>query len=88
MRPNGALAVRPLRDFAWLEERVAAIEPRLVLGGFVVLQWLTLVAFALVVRRNGWLFYQGGDQTFHYSAAWSSTSRDVSRSVTRAPRRA
>jgi hypothetical protein len=71
MRPNGALAARPLRDFAWLEERVATLEPRLVLGGFVVLQWLTLVAFVLVVRHNGWLFYQGGDETFHWSAAWS-----------------
>jgi hypothetical protein len=25
--------------------------------------------FALVVRHNGWLFYQGGDQTFFYTAS-------------------
>jgi hypothetical protein len=42
-----------------------------VLGGFVALQWLTLVTFVLVVRHNGWLFYQGGDQTFYYTAGWA-----------------
>ena len=25
----------------------------------------------LVVRHNGWLFYQGGDETFYYTDAWS-----------------
>src|SRR5205085_1430149 len=71
MRPNGTLAARPVRDFAWLGERVAAVDTRAVLGGLVLLQWLTLVVFAFVVRHNGWVFYQGGDETFHYSSAWA-----------------
>ena len=25
---------------------------------------------ALSVQRNGWLFYQGGDQTWFYTSAW------------------
>ena len=75
MRPNGALAgSRPAREVGWLsalEERVAALEPRAVLVPILVIQWLTLVAFVLVVRHNGWVFYQGGDETFYYSDAWS-----------------
>jgi len=41
-----------------------------VLGSLVLVQWAAVLAFALVVRHNGWLFYQGGDQTFHYTASW------------------
>ena len=26
--------------------------------------------FAAVVRHNGWLFYQGGDETFFYTSSW------------------
>jgi hypothetical protein len=75
MRPDSTIAwPRRLGTREWLsavEERIATLDPRPVLGGFVVLQWLTLVVFAFVVRHNGWLFYQGGDETFHYSSAWS-----------------
>src|ERR687887_2771979 len=75
MRPDSTMTwPRRLGTREWVsavEERIATLDPRPVLGGFVVLQWLTLVAFALVVRHNGWLFYQGGDQTFHWSSAWS-----------------
>jgi hypothetical protein len=45
-------------------------EPWVVLGPLVVAQWLCLVAFVLTVRHNGWLFYQGGDQTFFYTSSW------------------
>ncbi len=34
------------------------------------MQWLVLLLFALSVQRNGWLFYQGGDQTWFYTSAW------------------
>ena len=37
---------------------------------FVVAQWLAVAVFALTVQRNGWLFYQGGDQTWFYTSAW------------------
>jgi hypothetical protein len=42
-----------------------------VLGPLVVGQWAATAVFALVVRHNGWLFYQGGDETFYYTDAWS-----------------
>ena len=40
------------------------------LGALVVAQWAAVGVFAAVVRHNGWLFYQGGDQTFFYTDAW------------------
>lgn len=40
------------------------------LGPLVLVQWLALLAFALTVRHNGWLYYQGGDQTFYYTTSW------------------
>ena len=45
-------------------------EPWVVLGPLALVQWLALVAFVLTVRHNGWLFYQGGDQTFFYTSSW------------------
>jgi hypothetical protein len=49
---------------------VLAAHPRAVVGSLVGIQWLALLAFALTVRHNGWLYYQGGDQTFYYSTSW------------------
>jgi hypothetical protein len=54
-------------------ERVRALgryEPWIVLAPLVAVQWLVLLLFALSVQRNGWLFYQGGDQTWFYTSAW------------------
>src|SRR5437016_3373761 len=45
-------------------------EPLLVLAPLVAIQWVAVVALALSAHHNGWLFYQGGDQTFYYSTAW------------------
>ena len=45
----------------------------LVLAPIVLAQWLGLVAFALTVRHNGWLYYQGGDETFYYTTSWLLT---------------
>ena len=45
-------------------------EPWLILVPLVAIQWLALLVFALSVPRNGWLFYQGGDQTFFYTDSW------------------
>ncbi len=36
----------------------------------VAAQWLAVAIFALTVQRNGWLFYQGGDQTWFWTSAW------------------
>jgi hypothetical protein len=41
-----------------------------VLAGFVVVQWLAVLATALVVRHAGWIYYQGGDQLWYYTLGW------------------
>ena len=50
--------------------QVARREPWVFLVPLVAIQWTVLLAFALSVPRNGWLFYQGGDQTFFYTDSW------------------
>jgi hypothetical protein len=45
-------------------------EPWVVLAPLVVAQWAAVAVFAQIVRHNGWLFYQGGDQTFFYTSSW------------------
>jgi hypothetical protein len=47
-----------------------ALRPAYVLGGLLVVQWLAVLALALTVRHNGWLYYAGGDQLWHYSGAY------------------
>ncbi len=47
-----------------------AIPPAYVLAGLILVQWLGLLALALTVRHNGWLYYAGGDQLWHYSGAY------------------
>jgi Dolichyl-phosphate-mannose-protein mannosyltransferase len=44
-------------------------QPWSVLGPLLVAQWLALVALALSVHHNGWLYYQGGDETFYWTSA-------------------
>ncbi len=41
-----------------------------VLGVLVGAQWTAVLVFALTVRHNGWLYYAGGDQIWHYSGAY------------------
>jgi hypothetical protein len=51
--------------------RVAtAVRPRYVLGALLVVQWIAVLALALTVRHNGWLYYAGGDQLWHYTGAY------------------
>lgn len=50
------------------ESRLA--RPAAALAALAAAQLLAVGALALVVRHNGWLFFQGGDQTFYSSAAW------------------
>jgi hypothetical protein len=54
-----------------LAGHVGLREPALVLGSLVVAQWTAVAVFVLVVRHNGWLFYQGGDETFFYTSSWA-----------------
>lgn len=53
------------RTFLWLADR-----PRIALAGLVAVHWLLVLAFALTVRHNGWLFYQGGDQIWYSTTGW------------------
>jgi hypothetical protein len=41
-----------------------------VLAGFVALEWVAVLATALVVRHAGWIYYQGGDQLWYYTLGW------------------
>jgi hypothetical protein len=47
-----------------------AVRPAYVLGALLVGQWIGVLALALTVRHNGWLYYAGGDQLWHYSGAY------------------
>ena len=49
---------------------VAAVRPAYVLGTLIGAQWLAVLALALTVRHNGWLYYTGGDQLWHYTGAY------------------
>ena len=51
-------------------ELVLSIRTAYVLGALVLAQWLAVLALALTVRHNGWLYYAGGDQLWHYSGAY------------------
>ena len=61
---DSAVLVR--RAFAWLD----GTRPLYVLSVFIAAEWLITLAVALDVRHNGWLYYQGGDQLWHYVTAW------------------
>jgi hypothetical protein len=65
---------------AWrLAERLGAEPPAVgrfrgetvFLAGAVVAQWVAVVLLAMAATHNGWLYYQGGDQTFFYTIAWA-----------------
>jgi hypothetical protein len=58
--------LRPLADAA---RRLEQVRPLYVISVFVVVEWLVTLALALTIRHNGWLFYQGGDQTFYYTTS-------------------
>ena len=45
-------------------------RPRIALAALIVLQWLAVAALALTVKHNGWLYYAGGDQLWHYTGAY------------------
>jgi hypothetical protein len=63
------LEVVGARARAWWQA-VAAVRPAYVLPALVGAQWLAVLALALTVRHNGWLYYTGGDQLWHYTGAY------------------
>src|SRR5207253_11515755 len=56
---------------------VTAVRPLYVLGGLLAVQWIAVLALALTVRHNGWLYYAGGDQLWHYSGAYLLAHGDL-----------
>jgi hypothetical protein len=48
---------------------IARHQPWSVLGPLLVVQWLALAVFAVAATHNGWLYYQGGDETFYWTGA-------------------
>jgi hypothetical protein len=51
-------------------DRLLAVRPLYVLSALVAIQWLAVLGLALTVRHNGWVYYMGGDQLWHYSGAY------------------
>jgi hypothetical protein len=66
LRPDAAAA----RDRVVRVSLLAAERPLHVLAGLLLVQWLALLAFALTVRHNGLVYYQGGDQIGLTTDAW------------------
>jgi hypothetical protein len=67
-----AAAARPSRPsrVAAVVSRVEALPAVRVLAAFIVVEWLAIAATARVVRHNGWIYYQGGDQLWYYTLGW------------------
>jgi hypothetical protein len=63
VRPAGIEALRDAAD-AIVEHR------RLVLAGLVGAQLAFVLALALSIEHNGWLYYQGGDQIWLVTTGW------------------
>lgn len=71
-RPAAATRNAARRGFAATEPAVAAAvaRPLVALAALTVVHWIALCIYALAVTRNGWLFYQGGDQIWLISTGW------------------
>jgi hypothetical protein len=52
------------------QQRLLAVRPLYVLSALVALQWTLVAALAVTVRHNGWIYYMGGDQLWHYTGAY------------------
>jgi hypothetical protein len=62
--------------------RVASgVKPTYVLGALVGIQWFAVLVLALTVRHNGWVYYAGGDQLWHYSGAYLLAHGELPRSL-------
>jgi hypothetical protein len=60
-----------------LRARIESAHPAALLGPAIGIQWLTTLGLALTVRHNGWLYYQGGDQLWHYISSWLLAHGDM-----------
>lgn len=53
-----------------LAESAKRLEPRTALLALLLIQLLAVVALALAAPHDGWLWFQGGDQLWHWVGAW------------------
>jgi hypothetical protein len=68
--PPHALAAAAAASLRRTRDTISAVRPLHALGALLVAQWLAVLALALTVKHNGWLYYAGGDQIWHYSGAY------------------
>jgi hypothetical protein len=61
---------------------VAVGRPLVAVAVLAVVQWLAILIFALTVRHNGWLFYQGGDQIWLLTTGWLLGGGDLAPTYT------
>jgi len=71
------LAARARRQLvrAWLA--IPLPEPWRGLALVLAVHWVALLLFTLSVHHNGWLFYQGGDQIWYWTAGWLLPAGDI-----------
>jgi hypothetical protein len=50
---------------------VESLRPARVIGVFIAVELLAVLATGLVVRHAGWIYYQGGDQLWYYTLGWA-----------------
>jgi hypothetical protein len=67
--PPARVAAFTTRGRSWLNAFLG-IRTAYVLGALLIIQWLAVLLLAVTVRHNGWLYYAGGDQIWHYSGAY------------------
>jgi hypothetical protein len=71
-------AVRRASDWiGTVHARVAALRPLYVLSALLATQWVALAILAVTVRHNGWIYYMGGDQLWHYSSGYLLAHREL-----------
>jgi hypothetical protein len=68
--PTAALAPQLRAGAADALRRLEGFRPLYVLSVLVAAEWLTILGVAVAARHNGWLYYQGGDELWHYVTAW------------------
>ena len=66
-----SVAVASLARRATARLPLASVRPWHVLAALAVVQCGLVLALALSVRHNGFVYYQGGDQTWYFTPAWA-----------------
>jgi hypothetical protein len=67
--PAPALGNRVWSRLISARDWLASVRPLYVLGTLIAIQWIAVIALALTVRHNEWLYYQGGDQLWLWTSA-------------------